>query len=100
MNRANHSGIQEDYLWGLSHIELAHSKLCVCVCFLIMAAISFAALHSFQAAGMGDNNLVYPKLERVYLALFPPQPNLNALLGASPHNRVLLAPLKEPPSPG
>ena len=62
--------------------------------FLIMAAISFAAWHSFQTAGMENNNLVYLKLERVYLALFPPQPNLNFSRGAIPHNRVWL-----PPSP-
>lgn len=62
--------------------------------FLIMAAISFAALHSFQTAGMTKNNLVYPKLERAYLALFPPQPNLSALRGAIPHNGVWQAPSK------
>ena len=62
-----------------------------------MASINFAALRSFQA-GMRNNNLVYLELERVYLALFSPQPVLHALLGATPHNGVWLDPLKEPPS--
>lgn len=67
--------------------------------FLIMAAISFAAWHSFQTAGMENDNLVYLKLERVYLALFPPQPNLNSSRGAIPHNRVWLPPTTHQRSP-
>lgn len=64
-----------------------------------MGAISSVALHSFQAAGMENNNLVYEAGISVYPALFPPWPNLNALLGVIPYKyQVAGTPLQELPS--